>query len=454
MSFGSVTFLFYFLPLFLVLHALLPWRNGLLLVGSVVFYAWGGIEDLWFVGLTWLNCLACGRAMLAAPPPLARQWLMVGIGLQVALLIGVKYWLFLISGAADPAAALPLGVSFISFHALSYLIDSHRQRTPGNRQPLRLALYLLLFPQLIAGPIIRFAVITRQFDRRWITAGRVRWGLELLIGGLAMKLLLANPLAWPVEAAFQPMTPGTLSAPGAWLALWCFTLQIYFDFAGYSRIAMGLALLFGFRFPRNFRAPLTAQSLTEFWRRWHISLSRWFRDYLYIPLGGNRRGYWRTGGNLLIVFALCGLWHGANWTFLLWGLSHGVFLLLERGRWGRWLATLPRPLAQGYMLAVVTVSFALFRADSLSQAGQVLNAAIAGGGAQPGELAHLLPLSIALPLALASLAVLPLSRLPVWQHRLLRPGAPMRSVAYLLLLAALAIPLATGTFTPFLYFRF
>jgi len=454
MSFGSVTFLFYFLPFFLVLHVLLPWRNALLLVGSVFFYAWGGIEDLWFVGLTWLNCLACGRALLAAPAPLARWWLAVGIGLQVALLIGVKYWGFLTSGTAQPASDLPLGVSFISFHALSYLIDSHRQHSAGNRQPLRLALYLLLFPQLIAGPIIRFAAITRQFDHRFITAGRVRWGLELLIGGLAMKLLLANPLAWPVEAAFQPMTAGTLSAPGAWLALWCFTLQIYCDFAGYSRIALGLALLFGFRFPRNFRAPLTARSLTEFWRRWHISLSRWFRDYLYIPLGGNRRGPWRTGGNLLIIFALCGLWHGANWTFLFWGLIHGAFLLLERSAWGVWLAKLPQPLAQGYMLGVVMVSFALFRAESLPQAGQLLSALVAGGAAQPGELAHLLPVSIALPLALASLAVLPLHRLAIWRHKLLRPGAVVRSAVYLILLAALAIPLATGTFTPFLYFRF
>ncbi len=224
---------------------------------------------------------------------------------------------------------LPIGISFFSFQAMSYVIDVYRRDVPADRNFLRFGLYVFLFPHLIAGPIVRYRDIAGQLKQRPASLDQFAEGVRRLVAGLGKKLLIADTLAVTADAAFQ-VPPGELSLAAAWLGLVCYSLQIYFDFSGYSDMAIGLGKLFGFDFLENFRHPYAASSITDFWRRWHISLSSWFRDYVYIPLGGNRVGPFATYRNLLIVFLLCGLWHGANWTFLIWGLWHGLFLVGER----------------------------------------------------------------------------------------------------------------------------
>ena len=223
---------------------------------------------------------------------------------------------------------LPLGISFFTFHCLSYIIDVYRVRFRANRDPVDVALYISLFPQLVAGPIVRYKTVARQLDKRRQTLGRASVGARIFIIGLAQKVLVADVVAPLAQVAFDHVPHRTL--PEAWIGLLAYTVQIYFDFAGYSNMAIGLGIVLGFTFPRNFRLPYTSQSITEFWRRWHMSLSSWLRDYLYIPLGGNRGTNLQTYRNLVTVFVLCGVWHGANWTFVLWGLWHGAFLVVER----------------------------------------------------------------------------------------------------------------------------
>jgi alginate O-acetyltransferase complex protein AlgI len=275
----------------------------------------------------------------------------------------------------DPVR-LPLGISFFTFHALSYVIDVYRHKWPAAKNPGDVALYIFFFPQLIAGPILRWSAIAPQLVQRAVTRERFAEGIRRFVGGLAKKMIIANVVAVPADKLFA--LPGQELTPSlAWLAIGCYTLQIYFDFSGYSDMAVGLGKMFGFEFIENFNFPYTAQSIKDFWRRWHISLSSWFRDYLYIPLGGNRCSGWRNHLNLMIVFFLCGLWHGASWTFVIWGLYHGAFLLIERTRFGDWLERLPRPLRHIYTLLVVMIGWVLFRTETFAQATSVL-ASMAG----------------------------------------------------------------------------
>ena len=231
-------------------------------------------------------------------------------------------------GQSRTNIALPLGISFFTFHCLSYVIDVYRRRFKANRNPIDIALYISLFPQLVAGPIVRYKTVARQLDARRFTLGRASVGARIFIVGLAQKVLVADVVAPLVQVAFDQVHDRSLVE--AWIGLISYTVQIYFDFAGYSNMAIGLGIVLGFTFPRNFRMPYTSLSITEFWRRWHMSLSSWLRDYLYIPLGGNRGSDAQTYRNLIMVFLLCGLWHGANWTFVLWGAWHGAFLVIER----------------------------------------------------------------------------------------------------------------------------
>ena len=242
--------------------------------------------------------------------------------------------------------ALPLGISFFTFHCLSYIIDVYRRRFRANRNPIDIALYISLFPQLVAGPIVRYKTVARQLDARRFTFGRASVGARIFIIGLAQKVLVADVVSPLVQVTFDQVHHRSLVE--AWIGLISYTVQIYFDFAGYSNMAIGLGIVLGFTFPRNFRMPYTSLSITEFWRRWHMSLSSWLRDYLYIPLGGNRGSNAQTYRNLVMVFLLCGLWHGANWTFVLWGVWHGAFLVIERLGLKSVLARLPKP-ARGPM---------------------------------------------------------------------------------------------------------
>lgn len=345
MVFSSTAFLFLFLPIVLVLHFVLRgvrFRNVLLLLASLLFYAWSeqGIVLLLIASIV-LNYsfgLGIDRCKDSAQ---ARTLLIAAIAMNLAVLAYFKYTSFLIgnlnwllaqfhwSEIKAPKIHLPAGISFFTFHAISYIVDIYRRSASAQRNPIKLALYFDFFPQLIAGPIVRYHDIESQLDRRSITLDDVSIGIQRFVIGLAKKMLVANTLAQPADEIFAiampQLTPGV-----AWLGIVCYTLQIYFDFSGYSDMAIGLARVFGFRFLENFNYPYVARSIREFWRRWHISLSNWFRDYLYIPLGGNRCSPRRQYFNLLVVFSLCGLWHGASLNFLIWGLFHGAFLVLER----------------------------------------------------------------------------------------------------------------------------
>ena len=459
----SVPFLFYFLPVFLTLYLLLPprggVRNGVLLAGSLVFYAWGELNNLWVLALSLALTYGVGLRVAGR-----KRWLIVGVAGHLLLLGWFKYAGFMLATlasvgidlplAAKDAPTLPLGISFFTFHALSYLIDVYRGKAPPARKLQDLALYILLFPQLIAGPIVRFSTLHRQIGRRWVTLGRVRIGMELLCLGLMQKLLIADTLARAVDPIFALPT-ADLTPSVAWMGAVLYTLQLYMDFSGYSHMALGLALMLGFRFPRNFNFPLRATSVTDFWRRWHISLSRWFRDYLYIPLGGSRGGAARTAFNLMLVFLLCGLWHGATWNALAWGAYNGLFLGLERVGLGRVVDRLPLVGQRTYALLVFITGLVIFRSADLGQAGAIW-AAMAGFGGTDAltSVVRFAAPSIAAATVIAMTSLLPLKQmLPAASFATPRwPG--LRALACLLALLTAAMLLAHGSYSPFLYFRF
>ncbi|MFZ6779679.1 MBOAT family O-acyltransferase [Undibacterium sp. Ji83W] len=469
MVFSTVTFLFYFLPIFLVLYFALPFRhmrNIVLLLASLIFYAWGEPKNLPLLLISILLNYLCGLGMGKAQEKggTGKAVFMAGIGFNLLLLAYFKYFNFALgsvvavlgkAGINMPeveAVTLPLGISFFSFHAISYLVDVYRKKTEHEKNLFALAMYITMFPQLIAGPIIRFSTIASQLHQRHHTLRRVELGIKIFILGLAQKVLIANSVALPADQIFS-LAPEALGLASAWLGITCYTLQIYFDFFGYSNMAIGLGLVTGFSFPRNFNYPYVAQSITEFWQRWHLSLSRWFRDYLYIPLGGNRGSSLATYRNLFIVFFLCGLWHGANWTFVVWGLYHGAFLVLERIGLQKVMAGLPRPFRHAYTILIVMVGWVFFRCDSFSQALHYL-AAMAGG--MPADNAIAPVMSFMNGTVITALAAGVLVSTPILQV-LNKPNAPARILApaiSLMLFILSAVSLATGAYNPFIYFRF
>jgi alginate O-acetyltransferase complex protein AlgI len=472
MVFSSIEFLFVFLPVFLLAQSFLPLRNASYVAFSLLFYFVG---EGWYVTVVVASlCVnyGLGRAIEAQTDA---RWRTLVTGLGVALnllsLFTFKYAGFfcenlLASGAiasCRPAWHLPLGVSFFTFHALSYLVDIHRRDAQAERSFVRLGLYMLMFPQLIAGPILRFHAIAPQLARREVGLRHVHFGLLLFCFGLAQKVLLADTLAHLADGLFAH--GADLGTGGAWLAVLAYTLQIYFDFAGYSNMAVGLGWTTGFDLPKNFDYPYASASITEFWRRWHISLSRWFRDYLYLPLGGNRRGASRTYANLLCVFLLCGLWHGAAWTFILWGAYHGAWLVLERLGGARLLEKLPRVLRHVYALLVVMVGWVLFRADTLSGAGLLLRrmfSLVPSPPLQPSPLltrTELLALLCAIPFCLPALPQrlgrwLGVTGERPWPEQLAPHAYLGGALVGVVVFVAIATKVLTGAYSPFIYFRF
>jgi alginate O-acetyltransferase complex protein AlgI len=482
MLFSSPLFLFLFLPVLLVLYFLVGprFRNAILLVASLLFYSWGeGTYVVVMLAIIAVN-FALGRLIEALPEGIAsRSVLAFAVVIDLGLLIAFKYSNFLVQQlnavlamahvpAIDlPPVHLPLGISFFTFHAVSYVIDISRRKVIAGT-PLNFALYMTLFPHAIAGPIVRYGDIIAQIRERVVTSAEFAEGVRRFILGLSKKVLIANSVAVVADAIFA-IPARELNFGLSWLGITCYTLQIYFDFSGYSDMAIGLAKLFGIDFLENFNYPYTARSLTDFWRRWHISLSSWFRDYLYIPLGGNRRGPVRTYLNLLIVFFLCGLWHGASWTFAGWGLFHGLFLVLERRRLGRFIESLWAPVQHLYAIVVVAVGWVLFRAESLSQAAAFLRAMV-GFGRGSGLAYHpalYLDSQVSLALVagvLGSAPLLPLiARLrdesqvavPKMIRGVLTGGvAVVELVSLSVLFLMSTMLLAAGTYNPFIYFRF
>lgn len=404
MVFASPIFLFFFLPLALAAGLLAGRRarNPILLAASLLFYAWGAAPTLplliGLIAVNWAAGLAVARE--------GRRWrqaiFVACIALDIGCLVFFKYTTFLISNfitpltglPPPPAAVLPLGISFFTFHLLSYLIDIDRGAAAPQRRLTDFALYIAFFPQLIAGPIIRYHDVAAQLTGRRVTRARFAAGVERFVLGLGKKVLLADPLGTVADRVFA-LSNDELSASVAWLGVVAYALQLYYDFSGYSDMAIGLGRMFGFEFLENFNYPFVSRSISEFWRRWHISLSNWFRDYLYLPLAlhaarahARRRapGPINDRPQLALVFLLCGLWHGAAWTFVVWGGIHGVCLALERGRFGTWLGHAPMPLRHAYVLLVILVAWVFFRAESLRAATGLL-AAMAGARGRSAGLA-------------------------------------------------------------------
>ena len=371
-----------------------------------------------------------------------------------------------IAPLAVTAIPLPLGISFFTFHAISYVVDVYKRNAQAEQNIPRFALYILLFPQLIAGPIIRWRDIAAQLTTRDQRLADFAWGARRFVLGLGKKVLIANTLGRVADAIFG-LPAAELTAPLAWLGLACYTLQIYFDFSGYSDMAIGLMRLFGFRILENFNYPYIARSIREFWRRWHISLSNWFRDYLYVPLGGNRASKRRAYANLVIVFLLCGLWHGASWPFVLWGAWHGAFLVAERAGIDsilRGTGLVARLISHTYALVVIMGGWVLFRCDTLAHAGgyfQALSGFAAGDPSRHPFQQFLDPLVMG-TLLIAAVFATPLARnIGAWRDRVAAgsgwaaTGVLGADVAWLACVGVLASAfLASGTYNPFIYFRF
>lgn len=385
MVFSSVIFIFYFLPAFLFFYFVAGRRNAAILTGSVLFYTWG--EGIYIVLLTFLiaiNLLA-GRAIENAR--FRTGILLFSVGLNLSVLAYFKYANFILNNVsallgeelAKIDVQLPLGISFFTFQLISYLVDVYRKDVPAERNFVRLSTYILMFPHLIAGPIVRYADIAGEIKSRSFKVQMFGLGVQYFIVGLCQKVIIANSVAPAAEYAFS-VPLGELSMAIAWIGAFAYTIQIYFDFCGYSNMAIGLAFMMGFKFPRNFNYPYAAKSISDFWRRWHMSLSFWFRDYVYIPLGGSRGGVAKTIRNLLIVFFLTGLWHGAAWTFIFWGIFHGFFLIMERLWLGRALEKAPHTFARAYVILVVIVGWVFFQSKDFAQATAFLQAMAGFGG--------------------------------------------------------------------------
>ena len=451
MVFSSLFFLFYFLPAFLGLYYLLPWKNHVLLAGSLVFYAWAEPVYLPLLLLSAALNFSIGLGIRARGKPV----LVLGVAVNLAILFHYKYLSFFLGevlglkgGALTELApaALPLGISFFTFQGLSYIVDVYRRDVEPQASFLKFATYKAMFPQLIAGPIVRYREISGEIGRRDLSGDRVRAGFEQFCLGLAQKILIANVLARPADRLFS-VELADLPASTAWVGLVCYTLQIFYDFCGYSNMAIGMGKMTGFTYPVNFRQPYASRSVTEFWRRWHISLSSWFRDYVYIPLGGNRHGQARTLFNLALVFVLCGLWHGASWTFVMWGAWHGAALVLERLFLARWLDRLPALAGWIWTALVVMAGWVFFRADTLVDAMAYFHAL---AGLAEVKVAHPWQVEIGFAEALALIVGTGFAvrrtgfHVPAWARMPLALAA----------LFFCALSLAAGSYNPFIYYRF
>ena len=462
MIFSSIPFLYYFLPCVLLAYYLMPkaGRNGVLLLFSLLFYAWG--EPRYLVVMLAATVLGYGFGLAMERFPKAKKGLLIAsVASSLSFLLCFKYADFFLENlgalTGRPIAllklSLPVGISFYTFQILSYTIDVYRGQAAAQKNLIDLAWYVTFFPQLIAGPIVRYTDIARQLRCRDYSLAQFREGTRRFLIGLGKKVLLANLLG-EICAAWRQTTDASVLF--AWLYAVSFTLHIYFDFSGYSDMAIGLGRLFGFRFPENFQYPYISRSITEFWRRWHISLGTWFRDYVYIPLGGNRKGKPRQFLNIFIVWMLTGFWHGAAWNFLFWGLWFAVLLIIEKTFLLRHLEK-SRVLGRFYVLLAVIFSFVLFDASGLSAALVCITQLLGLGGLplSSPQAAYLLG-SNALLLTAAMVGATPAPKIAAQAiaRRWPRVSSLLEPVMLVLLLLLCTAFLVDGSYNPFLYFRF
>ncbi|WP_298030734.1 MBOAT family protein [uncultured Dysosmobacter sp.] len=464
MIFSSLTFLFVYLPLTLAVYFLAPlrWRNLVLLLVSLFFYGWG--EPVYILIMFLSIAIDYTHGLLVekyrADDKKARWFVGQSVIFNLLLLGFFKYWDFLaanlslLPGISIPLLGIPLpiGISFFTFQTMSYTIDVYRRDAPVQRNIISFGAFVTMFPQLIAGPIVKYKTVAADLERRVHTTENFALGVRRFCVGLAKKVLLANSIGalWDEQLAAQ--SAGTLSVLGGWMGLLAFGFQIYFDFSGYSDMAIGLGQIFGFRFNENFDYPYLSASVTEFWRRWHMSLTSWFREYLYIPLGGNRGGTAKTLRNILIVWFCTGFWHGASWNFILWGLYFAAWLILEKYVLKSVLVKTPVWLKHLYTLSVVFVGWGIFAIEDLGVCGRYLAACFGGAplwsGADGFRLRSYAVTFLALLLASTTLGRDGWRKLPDRARKVLTP-----------LLMALSLVLCTaylvdGSYNPFLYFRF
>ncbi len=483
MVFSSNIFLFAFLPLTLLFYFLLPknlarknFHNSVLLIASLVFYAWGEAQYLlllvisitanYFFGIWIENAKAAiGQLFLRR-----KAVLLYAVVCNLALLGYFKYANFLVENLnailanfsdyriALSKVHLPIGISFFTFHAISYLVDIYRQKCHAQRNFFDLALYIAFFPQLVAGPIVRYNFIAKYLTKRRHNFFFAAYGVRRFIIGLGKKVIIANPLGEMADAVFNsPISE--INQPFAWFGIICYSLQIYFDFSGYSDMAVGLARMFGFKFPENFNYPYISRSIREFWRRWHMSLSAWLRDYVYIALGGNRVPLTRQYLNLILVFFLCGLWHGASWNFVVWGMFHGAFLIFERLKIGEnFVNFMPKVLQNFYAIFVVMIGWVFFRSSDLVHSLAYLRTMFLGNevAAIPSQISRLCQSHFILTALVCALVGFS----PFVKNlalKLMRKNKIFISVFDIILIAILifaVIRISAATHNPFIYFQF
>lgn len=464
MVFSSMVFLCVFLPAAFCLHLLLPGmraKNFLLVVASLVFYAYG--EPIYVILLVASSAGNYILARLTGECPKIRKLTMtLAVVINLGLLVIFKYSGFLVdtfnsvtgAGIPVPQVRMPIGISFFTFQALSYVIDVYRGDASVQKNFGKVLLYISFFPQLIAGPIVKYHDVEAEINNRKQTPEEIGKGIRRFIAGLSKKVLIANTMGLVADNLFGAAATG-ITGPGAWLGAVSYMLQIYFDFSGYSDMALGLGMMFGFHFHENFDYPYISASIREFWRRWHMSLSGWFKEYLYIPLGGNRRGKFRTVVNKMIVFVCTGIWHGASFNFLFWGIYHGFFLMLEEyipfiGKKGGKLKSFFQHV---YALLVVCVGFVFFRADTMKQGCFWIREMFTDFGWKASAMS--LTLQQLTPVYLVTLAVALVAAVPV--NSMLKKYKWYEGFTYVLSLAGFALcvlSLAGGTYNPFIYFRF
>jgi len=465
--FSSLSFLTLFLPLTILLYFAVPrrFRNLLLFLASLIFYAWG--EPVYIVLMLFSSVVDYSHGLLMEKfdgrPGVRRALLISSVAINLSLLGFFKYAGLVVStlnaalslSIPVPSVALPVGISFYTFQTMSYSIDVYRRNCPAQRDPIAFGCYVTMFPQLIAGPIVRYVDVMREINDRRETFEGFYLGIRRFLVGLAKKLILANGVGmlWDSVSA-QPAA--SLSALSAWLGVLAYAFQIYFDFSGYSDMAIGMGRMFGFQFPENFRYPYVSRSVSDFWRRWHITLSTWFREYLYIPLGGNRVRVPRNIFNLAVVWMATGLWHGASWNFLLWGAYFGAVLIAEKFLYGKALSRAPGFVGWAYTALVVLVGWVFFALDDLGRGAAYLGAMFGGGAGAVDAYALRALLNYGAVLLLCAAASTPLASGALERLRARRPRAHS-ALTYALVIAGFALCLiyvVDAGYNPFLYFRF
>ncbi|SFE07495.1 alginate O-acetyltransferase complex protein AlgI [Peptostreptococcaceae bacterium pGA-8] len=464
MLFSSIYFIYYFLPILLALYFIAPdkYRNTVMLIFSLIFYSWGEpvYVFLMIFSAIFNYSMAIDIHRDSSTGRGGRGTFIFTVVVNLFILGFFKYYGFLmdtVNGILGTdikytALALPIGISFYTFQALSYIVDVYRQKVGVQKNLLDFTLYLALFPQLIAGPVVQYKDIEDQLHNRTITLSEFGIGAERFILGLGKKVLLANNFG-AVYSYVSSLSSDDQSVAGLWIGAFAFTLQIYFDFSGYSDMAIGLGKMFGFTFVENFNYPYISKSITEFWRRWHISLSSWFRDYLYLPLGGNRVRVSRHIINLLIVWALTGMWHGASWNFIIWGMYYGILLILEKYLWGDRINTLSPRIQSFYTMFFVVIGWVIFSSDSLNEViGSLQGMFFLSGKSLINSSALYL---IRTNLVLFAIGILASTPEVIKQYKTLISRNKVIALIMLMLVLVLSTAyLVYSSYNPFLYFRF